>query len=107
MFDILLIGVLITLIGRIWRKSESSFRTQFQRSSLIFGSITGFLSLLLLIFVILSNTFPSALSKITLSNGKRTIVFMEMSHIATPRFYETIRQDLERLTASGYTLYSE
>ena len=107
MFDILLIGVLITLIGRIWRKSESSFRTQFQRSSLIFGSITGFLSLLVLIFARLSNTFPSALSRITLSNGKRTIVFMEMSHIATPRFYETIRQDLERLTASGYTLYSE
>ena len=82
-FDILLIGLLITLIGRIWKKSLSGFRIQFQKNSLIFGSITGFFSLLLLVFVILSNTFPSPLSQITLSNGKRTIVFIEMSHIAT------------------------
>jgi hypothetical protein len=51
--------------------------------------------------------FPASVGKIILSNGERNIVFFQMSHIATPDFYREVQSDLQFLTASGYTVYTE
>ncbi len=62
---------------------------------------------MVIIFSFWNNTYPWSLSKIVLSDGKRTIVFLEMSHVATPKFYEIIRNDIIALTKSGYIAYIE
>jgi hypothetical protein len=53
------------------------------------------------------NIFPAALSEIHLSNGKRELVFMQMSHIGTPKYYDEVQRRLQSLVASGYILYEE
>ncbi|MBP6981561.1 hypothetical protein KBB25_02200 [Candidatus Gracilibacteria bacterium] len=82
-------------------------RFLFFRFVLIFGAITGFFSAILVLFSLYYNSFPSAVGKIILSDGNRTVVFFQMSHIATPRFYEQIKNELTTLSHSGYTIYAE
>lgn len=106
-FDILFVWVSFSLIASFWKRSIHSFFSWVQKNSLIFWAVIGFFSIFLLICVYLANTFPTGLSRITLSDGKRTIVFVQMSHIATPYFYDLVSQDLQTLTASGYQIYSE
>lgn len=105
--DLVILGLLMTSISRLLRSASLSFSASLLRNSLIFWSISGFLSIGVLIFSLWHNTYPGSLSKIVLSDGDRTIVFLEMSHIATPRFYETIHRDIRSLVGSGYIAYVE
>ena len=91
----------------LMRRSLSGFIPLFQRNALICGSIIGFFSSCLLIFAVLSNTFPSALSAITLTDGDRTIVFVQMSHIGTDTYYRAVNTSLRDLTRSGAIIYRE
>lgn len=106
-FDLVLLGILMTVFSRLFRWSSLPFLRAILRNSLIFWSISGFLSIMVIIFSFWNNTYPWSLSKIVLSDGKRTIVFLEMSHVATPKFYEIIRNDIIALTKSGYIAYIE
>jgi hypothetical protein len=105
--DIVIIAFLITLFGAFFRKEKKTFHLYFKRNMLFCGSVLWFFSLVLLVFSFFFNTFPSALSEIHLSDGKRNIVFLQMSHIGSPSYYVDVRQSLQRLTLSGYTLYRE
>jgi hypothetical protein len=80
---------------------------QFVRNSLLFGGILGFVSLFLMAFAFFSNTFPASLSSIHLTDGKRNIVYFQMSHIGTREYYKNVRSSLRALTQSGYVIYSE
>ncbi len=50
---------------------------------------------------------PLTLSRVELSNGPKTVIFQQMAHIAHPRFYDTIAQDLERARGEGFVYYYE
>lgn len=56
----------------------------------------GFFLSLFLIFTWYYNFFPWQLSDITISNGKQKIVFLQMSHIATHKFYETKQDTIQK-----------
>ncbi len=102
----IILAFLIALISLFFRPVQT-FSRSLQRNTLIILSLSGICSILLILVVTLSNLFPASLSRITLSNGKSTIVFMEMSHIATSRYYATVASDLRGFAGSGYTLYLE
>lgn len=53
------------------------------------------------------NSFPGKISDITLVNGKQNIVFLSMSHIATPDFYREKRSEIESYSQKGYTILVE
>lgn len=67
------------------------------------------------IFLILFGTFmyyqnsisPAMMPKYILSNGKQTIVFQAMSHIASDDFYNNIRRDIRWHKQRWYVLYYE
>ncbi len=106
-FDILLIGFFVTAISGFISKKDRSFGHRFLRNSLFCWSILGGFSSLLLSFAFLANAFPGSLSSIHLTDGKRQIVFMQMSHIGTRAYYDRVNHTLRDLTASGYTIYRE
>ena len=60
----------------------------------------GFFSGILLIFMLFQNAFPAAVGKIILTNGDKTVVFYQMSHIATPAFYDQVKNGITELAAS-------
>ncbi len=72
------------------KKNHNTFRYHFLRSCLIFTSIFGIFSTILGAFIIYQNLVPGAVGKIILSNGKKEIIFYQMSHIAVPYFYEEV-----------------
>ena len=78
-------------------RKSLSFRDHFLRNTFLYGSIVGVLSLLLVLSAFLSNTFPGALSDIRATDGKRGIVWIQMSHIGTARYYEDVRVRLQNL----------
>ncbi len=107
LIDVLFISMVITMILRFFRSKLYTFRIQFIRTALLFSAITWVFSLILWIGVFLSNTYPWALSKITLSNGEKTIIYYQMSHIATKQYYDKIQSELINYAGSGYVLYLE
>lgn len=94
LFDVILLSLTFTAIIWVIRNRTYSLRIRLLRSFLIFSAITGLFSLLLWIGSFISNSFPGALSKITLSNGEKTIVYYQMSHIATKKYYDAIHSEL-------------
>lgn len=100
-------SALFTLFIRIFSKRGYSFRTHFFRYFLLLSSLTGGLSLLMWVAAFLSNSFPGALSKITLSNGEKTIIYYQMSHIGTKKYYDAIHRDLSDLAEKDYSIYLE
>ncbi len=107
-FQALILWLLLSTIMLLWHRERSHFRVSLMRNTLIFLSISWFFGLLITLIAAFSNTFPTPLSRITLWDGKdHEIVFIEMSHIATPRYYDEVARDLRALSLSGYTLYVE
>ena len=106
-FDISLIALFVTLIRIIITLSTLGFLRYFSRSFLFCGSILGAISFLLMLFAFIANSFPGSLSEIHMTNGKRQIVFMQMSHIGTQEYYDRVNHTLENLSGSGYAIYRE
>ncbi|MDD2694246.1 MAG: hypothetical protein PHY14_05025 [Candidatus Gracilibacteria bacterium] len=106
-FQILSCGLIASLIVRMLRGKDISFRANFIRSTLVFASVIGFFSGILLLFIAYQNTFPAAVGKVILTNGDKNIVVYQMSHIATPAFYAQVKNGITELAASGYTIYAE
>lgn len=106
-FQILSCGLIASLIVRMLRGKDISFRTNFIRSTLVFASVIGFFSGILLLFIAYQSLFPAAVGKVILTNGERNIVVYQMSHIATPAFYSQVKNGITELAASGYIIYAE
>jgi len=51
--------------------------------------------------------FPAKLADITLSNGKQTVYFLQMSHIASEGFYAQKHQKISQYANSGATILME
>lgn len=91
----------------IFQRKKEHYRLMVQRSFLIFWIVTGSISSVILCFSLYHNLFPWALGKITLSDGSNTIVFYQMSHIATQEFYRDVAWGITQLSASGFIVYAE
>lgn len=53
------------------------------------------------------NARPSALPQVTLSNGRKTVVYQAMVHVGSEAFYKSVVYDLEKALSEGYTLFYE
>lgn len=54
-----------------------------------------------------NNISPATLPQHTISNGKQTIIFQTMSHIASEQFYRKVVKDLISAKRADYVLYYE
>ena len=106
--QVILISLGVTLIIKIFPAYKSlSFKTLFISASryilLVFGvSLTFFLTI-----IVYYNIVPAKLSQITLSQSGQTVVFLQMSHIASPEFYDIQKKTIDTLSASGYIFLIE
>jgi hypothetical protein len=50
---------------------------------------------------------PGVVSDITLSHSGQQVVFVEMSHIASPDFFIHKKETIRSLASSGYTILYE
>ena len=67
----------------------------------------GFFVSIMLAFVQYQHIFPGVVSDITLSHSGQQIVFIEMSHIASPEFFAHKKETIQSLASSGYTILYE
>jgi hypothetical protein len=106
--QIILIAVVVSMFFSLFRiKGVETFGEKVKRLTLITAAIIGFFLSLFLSFVAYHNFFPGKLSDITVSNGKQTIIFLQMSHIATADFYAQKQSKISELANTGYTLLME
>lgn len=106
--QVILVAVLVSLIFSLFRsRVAESFGKRVRRLTLVTTAIIGFFLSIFLSFVAYHNFFPGKLSDITVSNGKQTVVFLQMSHIATPGFYNQKEAKITELANTGYTLLME
>lgn len=56
----------------------------------------------------ISNEYaPATLPRITITNGEKTVVFQSMMHIASPGFYDDIRNDMIELHEKDFVFFYE
>jgi hypothetical protein len=106
--QIILIAFIATSIVRIWKKwTKADFLISLRDSILRILMFLGGIFFFFFSFISYHHVFPGYLSDITLSDGQRSVIFLEMSHIATSEFYIDKRSTLQSLSASGYTILME
>ena len=79
---------------------QTSARIIVVKFTLMFMSFFGILVMVFGIFVSYYNTFPAKVSNITLSDGTGSVVFVSMSHIATPEFFGQQNTRIRSLASS-------
>lgn len=75
----------------------------------VFGilSVIGIFVSLFLTFVAYHTLTPAPISNITLSDGSGSVVYVSMSHIATPEFFAQQHTRVQQLADDGYTILVE
>ncbi len=72
------------------------------------GAINALLYMLVFAIAYYANSIsPAYLGRVTLTNGEKTLIFQQMSHIATPGFYQEVSRDIAQKTASGFVIFYE
>ncbi len=84
----------------IWYKTVLSYCS-------VILAVFWFFTSIFLIFIEYQYFEPGVVSDITLSNSWQEVVFIQMSHIATPMFFLEKRATIASLAQSGYTLLVE
>jgi len=104
--------IIFYLCHIIWKKIRKVQSKSIQDYSIIFlKKIASLISLMLLIiwwFCVYQNIlFPAKLPLYTLSNGKQTIEFQTMSHIASGKFYRNVKENITKAKKDWFVLYFE
>jgi hypothetical protein len=60
-----------------------------------------------LVFIGYQNAVPGVVSDIHLSYSGQSVVFVEMSHIATDRFFAEKKETITKLAQDGYMILVE
>lgn len=76
---------------------KQAFSELVKRMAIFTTATIGFFLSIFLVFTSYHTFVPGKLSDITVSNGKQTVVFLQMSHIATPEFYQEKQKKLQSL----------
>lgn len=104
---IVLSCALYLLVSLFRRKNAPSWRTTISRYIVTILSTLGFFTSIFLAFIAYQHQFPGVVSDITLTHSGQTVVFVEMSHIATPEFFAKKQQTIQSLSNSGYVILFE
>ena len=102
-------GYAITIVWRlVWKKPfllPHQFLLYFaHRIAVLFTAVT----IVLGSFCYYQNEInPAYLPRYTITNGKKTVVFQTMAHIATDRFYTQVQSNIKAAKKSGYVLFFE
>ena len=105
-----LLAVPLFLLRRIWNKKRPSYTASglYVRSALACSIVLVFLAALpVYYFAYQVSSSPMSVPKVSMTNGKKTIVFQGMMHIGAETFYKSIAYDVERAIADGYHVHFE
>lgn len=106
--QVILMALLVWLfVYSVSSSPTKKYRTIVLNSALIMMAIIGMFVASIGGFIIYHNTYPAALSDITLTDGSGSVVFVQMSHIANGDFYTEKNIQLQSLSQSGYTILVE
>lgn len=50
---------------------------------------------------------PATLPRITITNGDKTVIFQSMMHVASPEFYDEVRNDMTNLQSHDFVFFYE
>ena len=89
------------------RKNMPAWRTTMMQYILTILATIGFFTTSFLVFIAYQHQVPGILSDITLSNSGQEVVFIQMSHIATPEFFIEKQNTIKSLANSGYVIVFE
>lgn len=106
----LAIGSLSYLPRWLWRRNDPAFsrgRTFLAHSVGGVLAAIGLAALPIYYMAYWVTSGPTSLPLATLSNGKKTVVFQGMQHVASEDFYKGVVFDLEKALTEGYTLFYE
>lgn len=95
------------LVYAFRRKNMPAWRIMIRQYILTILATIGFFTSIFLLFITYHNQVPGIISDITLSNSGQEVVFIQMSHIATPEFYSEKQDTIAALSSSGYTILFE
>jgi hypothetical protein len=98
---------LYLLVSIFRRKNAPVWKTAILQYTVIILATIGFFTTTFLLFIEYQYHVPGIVSDVTFSNSGQEIVFVEMSHIATPEFYSTKKSTIATLAQSGYTILME
>ena len=104
---ILLAFALFFLIWIFRRNKIGNWRQVIPRYIVVMVATIGFFTAFFLSFVQYQHLVPGVVSDITLSHSGQQIVFIEMSHIASPEFFAHKKESIQSLASSGYTILYE
>jgi hypothetical protein len=94
---ILLAFALFFLIWIFRRKNTGDWKRIIAQYTLFMTATIGFFTTFFLAFVQYQYLIPGVISDITLSHSGRQIVFVQMSHIASPEFYQNKKETIRAL----------
>lgn len=102
----LIFACLVFIIRKLF-KHEWSFAT-FIKSTIFFGFLLTILCAMpILYFAILTQLHPTLIPQVTLTNGKKTVIFQGMQHVGSEEFYKSVVYDLEDALSRDYVLLYE
>lgn len=85
-----------------------SFYGLWSRSGLlIYFIISAVLAMPIYYLAIITEANPVLHPQVTLTNGKKTVVFQGMQHIGSENFYKSVIYDMEQAISDGYVIYYE
>lgn len=97
----LIFACLVFIIRKLF-KHEWSFAT-FIKNTIFFGFLLTILCAMpILYFAILTQLHPTLIPQVTLTNGKKTVIFQGMQHVGSEEFYKSVVYDLEDALSRDY-----
>ena len=106
----IVLGALSWLPRWFVRRKDIAFHRKGSLALHVLGGIfaaLGLAALPIYYFAYWVNSGPTALPLATLTNGKKTLVFQGMQHVASEDFYKSVVFDLEKALTDGYVLFYE
>lgn len=106
----LVLGIPITALWWLVTRRSAGFRwcSALCRTGLFFAlSLAALFGAPVIYASAVTTWYPPAQPRITLSDGKRTVVFQGMVHVASREFYEAVVVDMEKARREGYQFLLE
>jgi hypothetical protein len=98
---------LYLLVSIFRRKNAPAWKTAITQYIFTILATIGFFTTGFLLFIEYQYISPGIVSDITLTNSTQEVIFIEMSHIATPEFYSAKKATIATLAQSGYIILVE